>query len=138
MTTAQAPISLYGFLRPRPERADEVRQFLASLVEPTRREEGNLEYHLHAQDDGRLFLYEVWRSQEDLDRHNATPALRHFLDHLLDFLEEAPDGYFDTMISPYPRESGESGDSGEPFVGSKKTSGSAPLNATNVLPDRVA
>nr|WSW67322.1 antibiotic biosynthesis monooxygenase [Streptomyces sp. NBC_00995] len=106
MTTTQAPISLYGFLRPRPERAREVRELLGSLLEPTRREEGNLEYHLHAQDDGRLFLYEVWRSQEDLDRHNATPRLRAFLDHLLEFLEEAPDGYFDTMVSPYPVSSG--------------------------------
>ncbi|WP_328902271.1 MULTISPECIES: hypothetical protein [unclassified Streptomyces] len=79
MTTTKAPISLCGFLRPRPERADEVR---------------------------RLFLYEVWRSQEDPDRHNSTPLLRAFLDHLLDFLEEAPDGYFDTMISPYPTKNG--------------------------------
>ncbi|MEW2177712.1 putative quinol monooxygenase [Streptomyces sp. NPDC005406] len=100
------PVALYGFLRPRPERAHEVRELLSSLVEPTRQEEGNLEYHLHAHDDGRLFLYEVWRSQEDLDRHNATPPLRAFLDNLLDFLEEAPDGYFDTMVSPYPAGSG--------------------------------
>ncbi|CAG6394846.1 antibiotic biosynthesis monooxygenase [Streptomyces cocklensis] len=102
MTADRAPISLYGFLRPKPERAREVRQLLTALVEPTRQEEGNLEYHLHAHDDGRLFLYEVWRSQEDLDRHNATPPLRDFLDNLLDFLEEAPEGYFDTMVSPYP------------------------------------
>ncbi|MHC3816479.1 putative quinol monooxygenase [Streptomyces sp. DT9] len=53
-------------------------------------------------DEGRLFLYEVWRSQEDLDPHNATPPLRAFLDNLLDYLEEAPDGYFNTMASPYP------------------------------------
>ncbi|MEU1481916.1 putative quinol monooxygenase [Streptomyces sp. NPDC001668] len=39
-------ISLYGFLRPRPERAEEVRQILTSFVEPTRQEEGNLQYHL--------------------------------------------------------------------------------------------
>lgn len=106
MTAAQAPISLYGFLRPKPERAREVRLLLTSLVEPSRQEEGNLEYHLHAQDDGRLFLYEVWRSQDDLDRHNATPALRAFLDDLPEFLEEAPDVYFDTMVSPYPATSG--------------------------------
>ncbi len=140
MTTTQAPISLYGFLRPRPERADEVKQFLASLVEPTRREEGNLEYHLHAQDDGRLFLYEVWRSQEDLDRHNATPPLRDFLAQLPAFLEEAPDGYFDTMISPYPGEAGEpreSAASGEASGGSK-TGGTAPPHASTVLPERVA
>ncbi|OMI37836.1 putative quinol monooxygenase [Streptomyces sparsogenes] len=101
-TSTQAPLSLYGFLRPRPERAEEVRQLLSSLVEPTRREEGNLEYHLHEHEDGRLFLYEVWRSQEDLDRHNAREPLRGFLANLLDYLVELPEGYFNTMISPYP------------------------------------
>ncbi|MFD9574591.1 putative quinol monooxygenase [Streptomyces sp. NPDC059982] len=63
-----------GFLRPRPERADEVRRILSSFVEPTRREPGNLQYHLHEHEDGRFFLYEVWRSQEDLQRD--TPAAR--------------------------------------------------------------
>lgn len=98
----QAPLSLYGFLRPRPERAGEVRRLLTSLVEPTRQEEGNLEYHLHEHDDGRFFLYEVWRSPEDLDRHNAYPPLRAFLDNLAEYLEEAPEAYAGTMVSPYP------------------------------------
>jgi quinol monooxygenase YgiN len=102
-TATQAPLSLYGFLRPKPDRADEVRQLLSSLVEPTRQEEGNLQYHLHEHEDGRLFLYEVWRSQEDLDRHNARPPLRDFLANLLDYLEELPEGYFNTMISDYPQ-----------------------------------
>ncbi|QKG24008.1 putative quinol monooxygenase [Actinomadura verrucosospora] len=102
MTTKRSPIALYGFLRPRPERADEVRDLLSALVEPTRAEAGNLEYHLHEQPDGRFFLYEVWRSQQDLDEHNEYPPLRAFLDNILDYLEEAPEGYFDTMTSPYP------------------------------------
>ncbi|MEV5826554.1 putative quinol monooxygenase [Spirillospora sp. NPDC052242] len=96
------PISLYGFLRPKPERADEVKRLLSSLVEPTRREEGNLQYHLHEHEDGRLFLYEVWRSQEDLDLHNQYPPLREFLENIDEYLAEPVDGYFDTMISPYP------------------------------------
>ncbi|WP_406288028.1 putative quinol monooxygenase [Streptomyces sp. NBC_00209] len=94
-------LALYGFLRPRPEYVDEVRRTLSDLVGPTRSEPGNLAYHLHEQEDGRFFLYEVWRSQEDLDRHNALPALRAFLDNLSTFLEGPPEGYFDTMISPY-------------------------------------
>ncbi|MFG2622521.1 putative quinol monooxygenase [Streptomyces sp. NPDC048507] len=60
-------------------------------MEPTRREPGS-----------RFFPYEVWRSREDLDRHNATPPLRAFLENLSAFLEEAPEGHFDTMPSPYP------------------------------------
>jgi quinol monooxygenase YgiN len=102
MTNTERPIALYGFLRPRPERADEVRRILSSFVEPTRQEPGSLQYHLHEHEDGRFFLYEVWRSQEDLDRHNATPSLRAFLENLPTYLEEAPQGYFDTMLSQYP------------------------------------
>ncbi|WP_119731562.1 putative quinol monooxygenase [Thermomonospora amylolytica] len=102
MTTTRQPISLYGFLRPRPERADEVRRILTDLVEPSRKEEGNLEYHLHEHEDGRFFLYEVWRSQEDLDRHNQYPPLRAFLDNLSDYLEGPPEAYVNTMVSPYP------------------------------------
>ncbi|MFF3215724.1 putative quinol monooxygenase [Streptomyces sp. NPDC002886] len=102
MTNTDRPIALYGFLRPRPEHADEVRNILSSFVEPTRQEPGNLQYHLHEQEDGRFFLYEVWHSQEELDRHNGTPPLRAFLENLSTFLEAAPEGYFDTMLSPYP------------------------------------
>ncbi|TYB66129.1 antibiotic biosynthesis monooxygenase [Nonomuraea sp. PA05] len=102
MTTTQAPIALYGFLRPRPERADEVREILSALVEPTRAEEGNLEYHIHEQADGRFFLYEVWRSKEDLDLHNEYPPLRDFLNNAADYLDGAPEAYFDTMTSSYP------------------------------------
>ncbi|WP_338692539.1 putative quinol monooxygenase [Streptomyces sp. Q6] len=102
MTHTDRPIALYGFLRPRPERADEVRRILSAFVGPTRQEPGNLEYHLHEHEDGTFFLYEVWRSQEDLDRHNATPPLRAFLENLSTFLAEAPEGHFDTMLSPYP------------------------------------
>ncbi|WP_461007668.1 putative quinol monooxygenase [Streptomyces capparidis] len=102
MTTTPTPLSLYGFLRPKPERADEVRRLLHSLVGPSREHEGNLEYHLHEHDDGRFFLYEVWRSQEDLDRHNAYPPLRAFLDALPEYLAEPVEGWFGTMVSPYP------------------------------------
>ncbi|MBO1331356.1 putative quinol monooxygenase [Streptomyces sp. VRA16 Mangrove soil] len=96
------PLSLYGFLRPKPERVDDVRALLTSLVAPTRQEEGNLDYHVHEHEDGRFFLYEVWRSQEDLDLHNQFPPLRAFLDHLDDYLVAAPEGYFNTMTSPHP------------------------------------
>ncbi|SHN06104.1 putative quinol monooxygenase [Cryptosporangium aurantiacum] len=95
-------ITLYGFLRPKPDRADDVRQILTALVEPTRQEDGNLEYHVHEQSDGRFFLYEVWRSEEDLELHNTYPPLREFLEHVSDYLVEPPEAYLDTMISPWP------------------------------------
>jgi quinol monooxygenase YgiN len=67
------PVSLYGFLTPKPGHADELRKLLMDLVEPSRGHEGSLRYHLHEQEDGRFFLYEVWRSQEDL-QSSGQPA----------------------------------------------------------------
>lgn len=101
-STTQAPVSLYGFLTPKPGHAGELRRLLLDLVEPSRGHEGSLQYHLHEQEDGRFFLYEVWRTQEDLDRHNATPLLRAFMDEAPAHLEGAPEGYFGVMRSPYP------------------------------------
>ncbi|MGW0802357.1 putative quinol monooxygenase [Nonomuraea sp. NPDC002799] len=101
-STTPAPVSLYGFLPPKPGHADEFRKLLMDLVEPSRGHEGSLQYHLHEQEDGRFFLYEVWRSQEDLDRHNATPLMRAFLDELSEHIEGAPEAYFGAMRSPYP------------------------------------
>ncbi|MFB4317773.1 putative quinol monooxygenase [Actinomadura sp. 21ATH] len=102
-TAVQAPVSLYGFLTPKSGHADELRRLLVDLVEPSRAHEGNLEYHLHEQEDGRFFLYEVWRSQEDLDRHNATDVLKAFMKAVPEHLEAAPEAYFGTMRSRYPR-----------------------------------
>lgn len=101
-STEPAPVSLYGFLTPKAGHADEVRKLLMDLVEPSRGHEGNLQYHLHEQEDGRFFLYEVWRSQEHLDRHNATPLLRAFVDNLPEHIEGAPEAYSGVMRSSYP------------------------------------
>ncbi|MFI9561214.1 putative quinol monooxygenase [Nonomuraea endophytica] len=60
------------------------------IVYPVEWHEGNLQYHLHELEDGRFFLYELWRSQEHFDRHNATPLLRAFMDNLPEHIERAP------------------------------------------------
>ncbi|MDP9865621.1 MULTISPECIES: putative quinol monooxygenase [Streptosporangium] len=96
-------ISLYGFARPRPERAAELRELLLSFVEPTRQEAGSLEYHVHEEADGSFFLYEVWRSQEDLDRHMELPHMKDFWERRMDYLERELDAHSGAMLSPYPR-----------------------------------
>lgn len=91
--------SLYGFLTPKQGHADVLRKLLLDLVEPSRGHDGNLQYHLHEQEDGRFFLYEVWRSQEDLDRHNATALLSDFMAKVPEHLEGAPEAYSGVMRS---------------------------------------
>ncbi|MEW2355358.1 putative quinol monooxygenase [Spirillospora sp. NPDC029432] len=105
MTTTSAvptPVSLYGFLTPKPGHEDRLRKLLLDLVEPSRKDKGNLQYHLHEQEDGRFFLYEVWRTRDDLDEHNATPLLRAFMAELPEHADGPPEGYFGAMVSPYP------------------------------------
>ncbi len=68
INTAQI-VSLYGFLRPKMGLENELRTSLLALVQPTREEEGSLVYNIHEEKDGSFFLYEVWRSQEDLKKH---------------------------------------------------------------------
>jgi quinol monooxygenase YgiN len=60
-----------------PEYADEVRMRLLDLIEPTRKEEGCVQYDLHEANDevGRFFFYENWTSQQALDAHLASPHL---------------------------------------------------------------
>ncbi|KAA2261776.1 antibiotic biosynthesis monooxygenase [Solihabitans fulvus] len=96
--------SLVGFARPRPDRVEELRELLLSFVEPTRAEEGCLEYHFHTdtQNPDVFVFYEVWRSEADLDRHLALPHMREFWQRRMDYLETDLDIRFVTMQSPYP------------------------------------
>ncbi|PKV80677.1 putative quinol monooxygenase [Nocardia fluminea] len=97
--------ALVGFAHPKPERRDDLRELLLSFVEPTRAEEGCLEYHFHVDsDDPSVFVfYEVWRSKADLDRHLALPHMREFWNSRLDYLTRDLDIRWIDMLSPYPR-----------------------------------
>ncbi|WP_067535239.1 putative quinol monooxygenase [Nocardia crassostreae] len=99
------PFALMGFARPKPERADELRELLLSFVAPTRDEEGSLEYHFHqeADDPSTFVFYEVWRSAEDLDRHLELPHMRDFWERRMDYLAEDLGIHYLSMQSPYPR-----------------------------------
>ncbi|XVQ90456.1 putative quinol monooxygenase [Microbispora siamensis] len=45
---------------------------------------------------------QVWRSQEDFDRHNATPLLRAFTAELPEHVDGTIEAYSGAMRSPYP------------------------------------
>ncbi len=57
---------------------DQVKEILASIVEPTRKEKGCVHYLLHqAADDKKKFMfYEVWASRDALKQHGQTPHLK--------------------------------------------------------------
>jgi quinol monooxygenase YgiN len=64
----------------KPGKAGELRAAALALVEPTRREEGCVQYdlHVHLDDPGRLVFYENWSSAEHLARHASSPHVKTF------------------------------------------------------------
>lgn len=79
-TTAQV-LTVVAELKAKTGKEDDLRRALLALIEPTRREEGYVQYdlHVHTADPGRFVFFENWTSREHLDRHLATPHLKAFL-----------------------------------------------------------
>ncbi len=61
----------------KPGQEQRLREELMRLIEPTRAEEGCLQYDLHESTErpGHFLFYETWTSLAALDRHLATPHL---------------------------------------------------------------
>lgn len=57
-----------------PKRASNCR----TRVEPTHAEAGCLTYEIFESEDGRLFLFETWRSRADLEAHFEKPYIKNF------------------------------------------------------------
>ena len=76
---AQA-LTVVAELKAKPGKEEDLRRALLALIEPTRKEDGFLQYDLHVNtnDPGRFVFYENWVSREHLDRHLASPHLEAF------------------------------------------------------------
>ena len=85
-------LTVVAELHAKPGKEDELRRELLAVVEPTRKDEGCVQYNLHvATDDaGHFVFYENWTSRETLDRHMATPHLARLLAIAPDLLSEPP------------------------------------------------
>ncbi|WP_273837698.1 putative quinol monooxygenase [Providencia rettgeri] len=58
-----------------------VKSAAKSIVEPSNRDEGCLQYELH-QDNANpntFVFFEIWQDQQSLDKHNATQHLQDFI-----------------------------------------------------------
>ena len=64
----------------KPGKEEELKRRLLALVEPTRREDGCVQYDLHQNtgEAGRFVFYENWGSRELLERHLRSPHLLAF------------------------------------------------------------
>ena len=75
-----------------PGREAELERQLLALVEPTRKEEGCVQYDVHRATDeaGRFVFYENWASRDLLERHLGSPHLTAFREAAGGLLAEPP------------------------------------------------
>ena len=85
-------LSVVAELVAKPGKEDEVRRHLIGFVEPTRKEEGCVQYDLHESNEepGRFFFYENWTSDELLQKHLASPHISAFREVAGELLAHPP------------------------------------------------
>ena len=83
-------LSVVAELVAKPGNEEEVRRHLLGFVEPTRKEEGCVQYDLHESiaEPGRFFFYENWTSDELLQKHLASPHIAAFREVAGDLLAQ--------------------------------------------------
>ena len=85
-------LTVIAQIKAKPGKESSVRQELLSLVAPSRKDAGCLNYDLHqALDDPALFLFhENWTSKAQLDQHLQKPDLQAVLAKLGQLVAEPP------------------------------------------------
>ena len=103
-TDETGPYALAGQARAKAGMADVLEAALLALVEPTRAEDGVLQYHVHRdRADPDLFVfYEVWTSTAHLEAHLSQPYVVDFLAKRHTMLAGDMDVRWLRMASPYP------------------------------------
>jgi quinol monooxygenase YgiN len=81
-------LTVVAEMKAKPGREADLRNALLALIEPTRQEDGCVQYdlHVHTADPGRFVFYENWASEEHLRRHAASPHLTAFVEVTGDLL----------------------------------------------------
>lgn len=74
------PLTIVAQLKAKPGKEKELQQALQALIEPTRREQGNMNYDMLVsnEDPGVFIFYENWRTKAEWDRHMKSPHLVAF------------------------------------------------------------
>ncbi|MGM5631505.1 putative quinol monooxygenase [Apibacter raozihei] len=65
----------------KPEHKEEVKKALFTIVDESRKEEGNISYDLHqdTKEPLKYIFIEVWKSQQAIDSHNTSIHFRNFV-----------------------------------------------------------
>jgi quinol monooxygenase YgiN len=77
---SQPHLTVIAEILAKPGKEDEVRKHLLGFIEPTRKEDGCVQYDLHEStgQPGHFIFYENWTSREMLDKHSASAHIRAF------------------------------------------------------------
>ncbi|MFT3760969.1 putative quinol monooxygenase [Thauera sp.] len=97
--TQDKTVNICALMKPKQGQADALRQSLLALVTPTSSEEGHISYNLFEENNGSIFLHEVWRSQEDLERHFQKPYIKDFVSRTSTLLDGENEAHFGRVIS---------------------------------------
>jgi len=94
-------LTVIAHLMARPDKIEDTKAFLLSLIDRTRAEAGCVDYHLHQSDDdpASFSFYENWTSRAALDEHMETPYLQELVARKDEFFAAEPDIRLMTMIS---------------------------------------
>jgi len=76
----ETSLTVVAEMKAKPGKEKDLKGILTSLLEPTRKEEGCLNYDMHEsrESPGSFLFHENWTSQEALDSHLETPHLKAF------------------------------------------------------------
>jgi quinol monooxygenase YgiN len=89
----QDTLKVVARIQARPGKVNELQSVLSSLVEPTRKEPGCLNYELlqNNEDPGDFTLVEEWQSNVALESHFATKHFKDALTRLPNLIVAEPD-----------------------------------------------
>ena len=94
-------LTVFAEIRANPGKEEAVREVLKGLIEPTRKEEGCVQYILHVDNDNpsHFVFYETWRSMAHLQAHIATPHMQAFMARSGELQAEPSRVVFATRVS---------------------------------------
>lgn len=86
-------VTVVARFKAKPGKEEMLKKELVGLLEPSRADEGCINYNLHQgiEDPGLFIFYENWQSRELLRKHSVNPHLVAFRERVKDILAEAPE-----------------------------------------------
>ena len=94
-------VTIVARIRAKKGREQELHQALLTVIPPTRKEKGCMNYDMFQDqtDPGLFFFYENWASTADLDNHLGSAHIKAFAETASDYLMAPPEIWRVTKVS---------------------------------------